>query len=102
MSIIPLEKLLAADPADHLGKIVHIARNMDDLTQALRSALAPETAENLVAAATRDNGELVLVGSTSAWAARLRYESDTLLQAAAAHGVNVSGCKVIVQTSPQL
>ncbi len=100
MSIIPLEKLLESDPDGSLGKIVHIARNMDKLTLALRASIAPDLAENLVAAATRDDQELVLVGSTSAWAARLRYESETLMETARRHGVPVTSCRIIVQSAP--
>ena len=102
MPIIPLEQLLNADSGPDLGKIVHIARNMDKLTESLRNELAPELAENLVAAATRDENELVLVGSTSAWAARLRYESDRIMENARKIGFPVTRCRVIVQTSPQL
>ena len=102
MSIIPLEKLLEASPGDDLGKIVHIARNMGELTEALRGGLPPDLAEHLVAAATRDNGELVVVGSTSAWAGRLRFETERIMASAKAHGLDVSRCRFIVQTSPEL
>ena len=100
MPIVPLEKLLESDPAESLGKIVHIARNMGELTIALRAALTPELADNLVAAACRDDCELVLVGSTSAWAARLRYESQGLMDAAHNSGTEVTRCRVIVQSGP--
>lgn len=102
MPVIPLDKLLNSDPGEHLGKIVHIARNMDKLTESLRQSLAPELAQNLVAAATRDDGELVLVGSSSAWAARLRFESDSIMVTAQNYGITATRCRVIVQTSPQL
>ncbi len=100
MSLIPLEKLLESDPDGSLGNIVRIARNMDRLTLALRASVAPDLAENLVAAATRDDQELVLVGSSSAWAARLRYESEAFLETARNNGLQVRRCRVIVQSSP--
>ena len=54
-------------------------------------------AENLVAAACRDDGELVLVGSTSAWAARLRYQSPQVMENARSLGLEVTRCRVMVQ-----
>ena len=58
MPVVSLEQLLDGDPGKHLGKIVHIARKMDKLTEALRAALPPELAEHLVAAAIRGEREL--------------------------------------------
>ncbi|MBT8080287.1 MAG: DUF721 domain-containing protein [Gammaproteobacteria bacterium] len=97
-----MEKLLEEGPGDHLGKIVHIARNMGELTEALRAGLSEDLAAQLVAAATRENGELVVVASSSAWAARLRFETASILASAQRHGLDVSGCRFIVQTSPEL
>lgn len=91
-----LEKLLKSGRDHSLEKIIRKARDMDDLTGHLRRHLSPDMAENLVAANLRDNGELVLICTTSAWAARLRYEADTLQDAARETGKTVTRCSVRV------
>lgn len=73
-----------------LADIVRRARDMGALTEALARALPPDQAANLVAANVRDNGELVVICRTPAWAARLRYEADTLLATARQHGAVVN------------
>jgi hypothetical protein len=42
-------------------------------TGRVRKLLPPDEATHLVSAATNENGELVLVMDTPAWAARVRY-----------------------------
>ena len=69
---------------------------MDSLTSALRSALALETGENLLAANVRDDGALVLICSSSAWASRIRFESDALLGAAKSAGFEADSVRVMV------
>lgn len=69
---------------------------MDSLTSALRAALAADLAENLIAANVRDDGSLVLVCSSSAWASRLRFETDNLVRIARKTGADVHGCVVRV------
>ncbi len=96
MSIIRLDKLLKSSPGGSLGKIIQRARDMDDLTTRLRAELDPETAESLLAANVRNNGELVVVASSSAWAAKLRFESENLLRAARADGTAVNRFRVSV------
>ena len=72
-----------------LGNIVRRARDMGELAEALARALPPDEAASLVAANIREDGELVVVCRSPAWAARLRYEADTLLTAARQHGAAV-------------
>ena len=69
---------------------------MDDLAVCLRSALADKAAEAIVAANMRDGGELVVVCRSSAWAARLRFESERLVKAARSHGHPATHCRVRV------
>ena len=69
---------------------------MERLVEALRGALGPEEAAGIVAANIRDNGELVVLAESPAWAARLRFEKDRLIEAARETGAVVSGCKVRV------
>jgi hypothetical protein len=96
MTIIRLENLLRPGAGDALEKIVRRAQNMDALTIALRDALPADSADSLLAANLRDDGELVLVCASSAWAARIRFESDTLVAAARKAGLTVAGCRVTV------
>jgi len=99
MSIIRLEKLLKTGSGGALEKIVQRAQNMGDLTSALRTVLPDEAQSQLLAANLRENGQLVLICSSSSWAARLRFETDQLIQAARMTGVEVKKCKVKVSPS---
>lgn len=96
MSITRLEKLLNSDSGNRLNKIIQRAQKIDSLTTTLKSTLPMEFAENLLSANLHDNGELVLVCSSSAWASRLRFESNALLSAAQKAGVEARICKVTV------
>ena len=96
MSIIRLEKLLKTGAGGALEDIVQRAQDMDDLTAAIRSVLPDEAQASLLAANLRENGELVLMCSSSSWAARLRFESDQLIKAARLMGADVDKCRVKV------
>ncbi|MFQ6004718.1 MAG: DciA family protein [Woeseia sp.] len=96
MSIIRLNKLLKAGPGGTLEKIVQRAQDMGELTSALRAVLTEEAQPHLIAANMRDDGELVLICSSSSWAARLRFESEGLIEAARMTGADVSKCKIKV------
>ena len=102
MSITRLEKLLKSGADGSLNKIIQRAQNIDVLTRELRAELPAELAENLLSANVHDNGELVLVCSTSAWAARLRFESNALIVAANKAGHGARACKVTVGHSKQV
>lgn len=69
---------------------------MGELTQMLKAGLEPELAQNLLAANLRDDGELVLICSSSAWAARLRFHAQALQEIAASAGARASRCRVTV------
>ena len=96
MAITRLNDLLKSSTGGDLENLVQTAQHMGDLTQALQRGIEPELATALVAASVRDNGELVVVASTSAWAARLRFESEQLQSIAQTHGHAVTACRVIV------
>ena len=96
MSIIRLENLLKVRASGTLSKIIQRAQNMDELTTALRAALPADEGQNLLAANLREGGELVLVCNSSAWASRLRFESDMLMEAARKAGLTVNSCRVTV------
>ena len=96
MSIIRLEKLLKKGAGGSLDKIIQHAQKLDELTDALRAELPADAAKHLLAANARDNGELVLICASSAWASRLRYESEKLVQAARSAGFMVDRARVTV------
>lgn len=96
MALTRLEKLLKGPGRSPLGKVIRRAREMDDLTARLRAALDAEAAPHLVAANLREDGELAIVCSSPAWAARLRFESDVLLQAARSAGLDAQHCSIKV------
>jgi len=96
MTIIRLENLPKARAGSTLNTIIQRAQNMDELTTALRAELAADAGRNLLAANLREDGELVLVCASSAWASRLRFESETLMEVARKTGRTVNSCKVTV------
>jgi len=96
MSIIRLDKLLDSSSSDTLGKVIQRARDLDDLTTLLRAELDPDTGLSLLAANVRDNSELVVVASSSAWAAKLRFEGEKLMQAARSSGTPVTSFRIRV------
>ena len=96
MTIIRLNNLLKTGSSGNLDKIIQRAQNIQQLTTALRAALPAETGENLLAANLRDDGELVLVCATSAWASRIRFEADSLLGVVREAGLKAHACRVTV------
>ena len=96
MSAEKLKNLLKINDNGDLGCVVQRAREMGALTETLSNAVSDTDRGAIVAANVRDNGELVVICASPAWAARLRYESDVLLEAARKAGVEASVCRVRV------
>jgi hypothetical protein len=96
MSVKSLEELLKASAAGGLGDVVRHARDMGDLVQLLQNSLPSEQRAAISAANIRDDGELVILANSSAWASRLRYETDALMNAARKTGKTVNKCSVRV------
>ena len=94
-----LKNLLNPCSDGDLGDIVRRAKELGELTNRLARALPEDLSGAIVAANVRENGELVVIAASSAWASRLRYESDTLLAAARAAGVKADICRVRVSQS---
>ena len=91
-----LKNLLNPSADGDLGELISRARRMGELTDILASAL-PESDRNcIVAANIREDGELVVICASSAWASRLRYETDTLLEAAVRAGMTAHTCRIRV------
>jgi hypothetical protein len=83
-------------PIKRLENLLNPAQDMGALLQCLQQQLPEESAANILSANVRDNGELVILASSPAWAAKLRFEADTLIAAARQSGSDVSSCKVRV------
>jgi len=91
-----LQNLLNPNDDGELGNIIRHAQDMGELIQILQEALPGESQGSICAANIRDNGELVILASSPAWAAKLRFDAECLMQAARNSGAAVSICKVRV------
>lgn len=91
-----LKNLLNPSGNGELAEIVERAQAMASLTRTLTLALPAELAGALVAANIRENEELVVIAASSAWAARLRFESERLIAAARDSGETVQSCSIRV------
>jgi len=99
MADFELKNLLNPSNDGDLGQVIRRAREMGELTHVLCKALPDEFAGAIVAANLREDGDLVVIAASSAWASRLRYESDTLLAAARDAGLSPTSCRVRVTQS---
>ena len=91
-----LENLLNPNDDGELGDIIRHAQDMGELIQILQEVLPAESKGSISAANIRGNGELVILASSPAWAAKLRFDADCLMQAARDSGAEVSTCKIRV------
>ena len=96
MAAKSLENLLNPSNDGDLGSIVRRARELGELASALARAVAPDEGATIIAANVRDDGELVVLCQSPAWASRLRFAADALLEAANAHGEKATFCTVRV------
>ena len=93
-----LKNLLSPCSDGDLGGLVRRAQELGELTGTLSEALPADFAGAIVAANVRENGDLVVIAASSAWANRLRYESDALLATARDAGLTVTACRVRVSS----
>ncbi|NQV86264.1 MAG: DUF721 domain-containing protein [Woeseiaceae bacterium] len=91
-----LKNLLNPCNDGDLAKLINRARRMGELTDILCSALPESDRSAIVAANVREDGELVVICASSAWASRLRYETENLLKAARGAGISAHTCRVRV------
>jgi len=91
-----LKNLLNPCIDGELGDLISRARRMGELTDILSSALPESDRSAIVAANIREDGELVVICASSAWASRLRYETEVLLKAARDAGLTTHTCRVRV------
>jgi len=91
-----LKNLLNPNNHGDLGDLINRAKRMGELTEILANALPESDRSAIVAANIREDGELVVICASSAWASRLRYETDKLLNAARESGVTAKTCRIRV------
>ena len=91
-----LENLLNPNDSGDLAGLIRRARDLDRLTRALIDALPEDQAGSILAVNLRENAELVVLAASPAWAARLRFEEELLIDAARATGADVQSCQVRV------
>ena len=80
-----------------LGRTLKRSSDIGQLTRALSDALPGEFATSLVSASINADGTLDIRASSSAWAARLRFEEHTLLKAAGQHTKGVQPDRIRVR-----
>ena len=97
MPLKSLENLLNPNDGQELSDIVRRARDLGELAAALQRSLPQDQAAGIRSANIRDNGELVVLAASPAWAARLRFEADQLMAAARSTGAEVNSCTVRVE-----
>lgn len=78
-------KPLFGGPMPGLERLAKAASEADRLAQSVRSALPPEVAGHVVAATCRGE-DLVVIVSSAAWSAQVRYAGPALREALAAGG----------------
>ena len=77
-----IDSLLDSALGGTFGEIAEKAGRMDKLSAALKKSLDPELAGGVHAANLRDDGTLVVLCTNAAFAARLRFETEKLAEAA--------------------
>ena len=100
-------------PSKHIGDLLNPSNNRElskalkrseaigQLTEALAAALPADLGAAVLAASVGDDGVLSIKASSSAWASRLRFESDQLAGIARAAGHPVYGVRVRVGRGDQ-
>ena len=91
-----LDELLNSNKNEGLSTLVDRAEAIGALTQAVQNALPPDLTASLIAANTDDDGQLIVVARSPAFAARLRFEHDALIAAAKSAGESVESVKIRV------
>ena len=96
MPATKLENLLKSGAGGSLEKLIQTAQNMDTLTGVLRASLQADAAPHLLAASLHDDGQLVVICASSAWASRIRFEEVALIDAAKRGGFDAETLRVRV------
>ena len=96
MTAKSLDNLLNPSKDGDLASIVRRAQDMGELASALVRVLPADEGAAIIAANVRDDGELVVLCRSPAWASRLRFSADALLEAAKSQGIDATRCSVRV------
>jgi hypothetical protein len=96
MTTSKLKNLLNPCNDGDLASLVSRAQRMGELTEILSRALPEGDRSAIVAANLREDGELIVLCASSAWASRLRYETGVLLDAARDAGIPAQTCRIRV------
>ncbi len=91
-----LDQLINTGNNSELAEVIKRAEKAGKLVDALQRALPAEAGASIVAANIRDDGTLVVLARSSAWASRLRYEAAAMLAALETRGMPASRCEVRV------
>jgi hypothetical protein len=94
-----LKNLLNPSADGDLANLISRAKSMGELTSVLCNSLPESDRSAIVAANIREDGELIVICASSAWASRLRYQTDDLLRAARDSGVTAHTCRIRVSQS---
>ena len=96
MSAKHIGDLLKPNDNGGLGTTLKRTQRIAELTSVLSGALGGDAGRSIVSASVDDRNVLHVKTSSSAWAARLRFDSDRLLAAAGDAGWPASSLKVQV------
>jgi len=96
MSAKHIGDLLKPNDNGGLAATLKRTRRIAELTSVLSAALGGDAGSSIVSASVDERHVLHVKTSSSAWAARLRFESDRLLAAASEAGWPASSLKVQV------
>ena len=96
MSAKHIGDLLKPNDNGGLAATLKRTQRIAELTSVLSAALGGEAGASIVSASVDDSRVLHVKTSSSAWAARLRFDSDKLLAAASDGGWPASSLKVQV------
>ena len=87
-------KSLFGDTGSPLGQLAGQAAKMVALRDRLAAALPDDLGSRITDASVNGDGVLVVVCSSGAWAARLRFHADALLSEARRGGCHAARCRV--------
>ena len=88
-----LSELLGTSKSE-LGHIAEQAQLHEDLGDRLRKSLPPELQPGFMHCSLQEDGILVVAASSPEWAARLRFESNRILEICRAAGLTVATIRV--------
>jgi len=89
-----LKEILNSKAHNNLDKVVQRAKDMEELNLLINNSLNKETTSHIVGCNLYDNGKLVILCDSIAWAAKLRFENDKILTIARKRFPNTANCEI--------